>query len=62
MIQSWIFSIITPVFSVTWSFRNYYNIAAQKTFIIIIIIIIINNVENIFVFDQYFCENPDTYV
>jgi len=20
--QSWIFSIITPVFSVTWSFRN----------------------------------------
>ncbi len=24
--QSWIFSIITPVFSVTWSFRNHSNI------------------------------------
>jgi len=23
--QSWIFSIITPVFSVTWSFRNHSN-------------------------------------
>jgi len=23
--QNWIFSIITPVFSVTWSFRNQYN-------------------------------------
>ncbi len=23
--QSWIFSIMTPVFSVTWSFRNHYN-------------------------------------
>jgi len=23
--QNWIFSIITPVFSVTWSFRNHYN-------------------------------------
>ncbi len=23
--QSWIFSIIIPVFSVTWSFRNHYN-------------------------------------
>jgi len=22
--QSWIFSIITPVFSVTWSFRNHF--------------------------------------
>ncbi len=26
MIKSWIFSIITPVFSVTWSFRNHFNI------------------------------------
>jgi len=25
VMQSWIFSIITPVFSVTWSFRNYFN-------------------------------------
>ncbi len=25
LMQSWIFSIITPVFSVTWSFRNHYN-------------------------------------
>ncbi len=25
MIQSWIFSIITPVFWVTWSFRNHSN-------------------------------------
>jgi len=24
--QSWIFSIITPVFSVTWSFRNHSNV------------------------------------
>jgi len=23
--QSWIFSIITPVFRVTWSFRNHFN-------------------------------------
>ncbi len=23
--QSWFFSIITPVFSVTWSFRNHFN-------------------------------------
>jgi len=23
--RSWIFSIITPVFSVTWSFRNHSN-------------------------------------
>ncbi len=23
--QSWIFSIITPVFSITWSLRNHYN-------------------------------------
>ncbi len=32
--QSWIFSIITPVFSVTWSFRNHSNmlICAQETF------------------------------
>ncbi len=26
MTQCWIFSIITPVFSVTWSFRNHSNI------------------------------------
>jgi len=24
--QSWIFSIITPVFSVTWSFRDHSNV------------------------------------
>ncbi len=26
VIQSWIFSIISPVFNITWSFRYYYNI------------------------------------
>ncbi len=25
VMQNWIFSIITPVFSVTWSFGNHYN-------------------------------------
>jgi len=30
--QSWIFSIITPVFSVTWSFRNHYNMLLKKLF------------------------------
>jgi len=25
VMQSWIFSIISPVFSVTWSFRNHSN-------------------------------------
>ncbi len=29
---SWIFSIITPVFSVTWSFRNHSNILLKKHF------------------------------
>ncbi len=41
--QSWIFSFLTPVFSVTWSFRNHSNIlicCSIKVFIIII------NVEN----------------
>ncbi len=34
----WIFSIITPVFSVTWSFTNHSNIwfAAQEYIIIIL--------------------------
>ncbi len=37
LMQSYIFSIITPVFSVTWSFRNHSNmlIWCSKTFIII---------------------------
>ncbi len=41
--QSWIFNIITLVFSVTWFFRNHLKcwVAAQYTCIIIIIIIII---------------------
>jgi len=35
MMQSWIFSTITPFFSVTWSFRNHsWWFAAQETFII----------------------------
>ncbi len=36
--QSWIFSIITPVFSITWSSEIIiiYWFAAQETFIIII--------------------------
>ncbi len=37
VMQSWIFSIITPVFSVTWSseISLIYWFAAQETFIII---------------------------
>ncbi len=30
--QSWIFSIISPVFSVTWSFRNHTNMLVKKHF------------------------------
>ncbi len=30
--QSWIFSIITPVFSVTWSFRNHSDLLLKKHF------------------------------
>ncbi len=32
--QSWIFSIITPVFSVTWSFRNHSNML-KKHFLLL---------------------------
>ncbi len=28
--ESWIFSMITPVFSVTWSFRNHSNLLLKK--------------------------------
>jgi len=35
--QSWSFSIITPVYSVTWSFRNHADLL-QEMYIIIIII------------------------
>jgi len=31
--QRWVYSIITPVFSVTWSFRNHYWFGAQVTFL-----------------------------
>ncbi len=53
--QSWIFRIITPVFSVTWSFRNHSNmlICAQQTFLIII------NVENNCA-ASYFCGKPQS--
>ncbi len=53
--QSWIFSIITPVFRVTWSFRNHANmlIYSSKAFLIII------SVENSCV-ASYFCGNLDT--
>ncbi len=30
VMQSWIFSIITPIFSVTWSFRNHSNMLIWK--------------------------------
>ncbi len=40
--QSRIFFIITPVFSVAWSFRNHNLFDSQETFLIII------NVENNF--------------
>ncbi len=50
--QSWIFSIITPVFSVTWSFRNHSNMLIWCSFLII-------NVENICA-ASYFCGNCDT--
>ncbi len=41
VMQSWIFSIITPVFIVTWFFRNHLcRFDAQEIFLIII------NVEN----------------
>ncbi len=33
MMQSWIFSIITPVFSVTWSFRIHSNMKYEITLI-----------------------------
>ncbi len=47
--QSRIFFIITPAFSVTWSFRNHYNLFdSQETFLIII------NVEKNFA-ASYFC-------
>ncbi len=54
--QSCIFSIITPVFSVTWSSEIIiiYWFAAQETFLIII------NVENSCA-AQYFCGNWDTF-
>ncbi len=56
--RSWIFSIITPVFRVTWSFRNQISIliywfTAQETFIIFI------NVENSCA-ASYFGGNYDT--
>ncbi len=47
--QSRIFFIITPVFSVTWSFRNHNLFDSQETFLIII------NVENNFA-ASYFVE------
>ncbi len=51
--QSWIFSIITPVSSVTWSSEIIYKFDAQETFIII-------NVENSFS-AQNFCWNIDPF-
>ncbi len=45
VMQSWIFSIITPVFSVTLSFRNNTDILVCCSFLIII------NTENSAVFD-----------
>ncbi len=55
MMQRWIFSIITPVFSVTWSSEIILIcwFAAQETFLIII------NVENSCA-ASYFCGIGDT--
>ncbi len=35
--QSWIFSI-TPVFSVTWSFRNHYNLLLKKHLLLLLML------------------------
>ncbi len=35
--QSWIFSIINSVFSVTWSFRNHSNMLLKKHFLLLIL-------------------------
>ncbi len=38
VIQSWIFSIITPDFSVTWSFRNQYaDLVLRKHFFLLML-------------------------
>jgi len=52
--QSCIFSIITPVFSVTRPFRNHSNIWCSKNITVI-------NVENS-CSASYFCENHDAFV
>ncbi len=54
VMQSWIFSIITPVVSVIWSFRNYSNmlICCSRKFLII------TNFENSCA-ASYFCGNCD---
>ncbi len=35
--QSWVFSIITSVFSVTWSFRNHSNMLVLKHFLLLLL-------------------------
>ncbi len=40
--QSWDFSIITPVFSVTWSFRNHSNMLICCSIIIIIFLLLLS--------------------
>jgi len=38
VMQIWIFSIITPVFSVTWSFRNY-SICCSKHLLLLLLLL-----------------------
>ncbi len=53
--QSRIFFIITPVFSVAWSFRNHNLFDSQETFLIII------NVETILLL-HILCGNGDNFI
>jgi len=46
--QSWIFNIITPVFSVTWSFRNHSNMLIWCFLIINVVLKFLKKPWNIF--------------
>ncbi len=63
--QSWIFSIITPVLSVTWSFRIHSEMLLKKHFIlsmlkIVLLIIFVETV--IYIFDEYDVQNNSMYL
>jgi len=58
VMQSWIFSIITPVFRVTWSFRNHSSVlmwCSKKLFLLlsmletlVVLHIYVKTINNIF--------------